>query len=52
MGRPKSLKVEQSLNGFFPVVDDDDHRITAVLEYLDNFLKVTVTLLNTWQHHT
>jgi hypothetical protein len=45
MGRPKSLKVEQSLNGLFPL-DDDDHYITAVLEYLDNFLTVTVALLN------
>ena len=52
MGRPKSLMMEQSLNGLFPVVDDDDHYITAVLEYLDNFLTVTVALLNTWQHHT
>jgi len=42
MGRPKSQKVEQCLNGLFPVVDDDDdddNYITAVLEYLDNFLK-------------
>jgi len=51
MGRLKSLKVKQSLNGLFPVVDDDDHCITGVLEYLDNFLTVTVALLNTWQHH-
>jgi hypothetical protein len=40
MGRSKSQKVEQCLNGLFPVVDDDDDNyITAVLEYLDNFLK-------------
>jgi hypothetical protein len=44
MGRPKSPKVEQCLNGSFFVVeddddDDDDNYITAVLEYLDNFLK-------------
>jgi hypothetical protein len=45
MGRPKSQKVEQCLNGLFLVVDDDDddddddNYITAVLEYLDNFLK-------------
>jgi len=52
MGRLKSLKVEQFLNGLFPVVDDDDHYITAIPEYLDNFLTVTVALLTTWQHHT
>jgi hypothetical protein len=52
MGRPKSLTVEQSLNGVFPVVDGDYHYITAVLKYLNNFLTVTVALLNTWQHHT